>query len=199
LGDNSEKTVLNAFHKKRADPTVKKRCSTLEGKHYLQTFVQMTYEIPLCPEYTRTSITNNLLQHGIWNGVCTTGELTSSNSTFTSMFIITFNKISSQCIYVQGGGVVHTRHNILPNQPSELARFQLVGAFQTFQNIILLGAILGGVREAIRNCLNQQCAQCVPRRNSGHLDVNLLLNVTCYIYKDGRFRGVVNPFIFDLR
>ena len=47
--------------------------------------------------------------------------------------------------------------------------------------------------------LNQKCAQCVVRRSSGHLDVNLLLNVTCVFYKGERFRGVVNPFMFDLR
>lgn len=47
--------------------------------------------------------------------------------------------------------------------------------------------------------LIQQCAQCVVRRSSGHLDVNLLLNVVCLFYKEGRFRGVVNPFMFDLR
>ena len=47
--------------------------------------------------------------------------------------------------------------------------------------------------------LNQQRAQCVVRRSSGHLDVSLLLNVTCFFYKEGKFRGVVNPFVFDLR
>jgi len=47
--------------------------------------------------------------------------------------------------------------------------------------------------------LNQQRAQCVVRRSIGHLDVNLLLNVTCFFYKEGSFRGVVNPFVFDSR
>lgn len=37
------------------------------------------------------------------------------------------------------------------------------------------------------------------RRSSGHLDVNLLFNVTCLFYKEEKFRGVVNPFMFDVR
>lgn len=90
-------------------------------------FLQIADEICLCPQYTCTSITvlsveTQLLEWSLHHK----GELTSSNSTFTSIFSITFfYKISSQCIYVQGGGVLHTCYNILPNQPSELAHFNL--------------------------------------------------------------------------
>ena len=48
-------TVLNAFHKKRADPRVKIVLAQEEGNFYLQTFVKkISHEILRCPEYTRT-------------------------------------------------------------------------------------------------------------------------------------------------
>lgn len=84
-------TVLNAFHKKRADPRIKSFLAHERANFICRHFVQISDEMLLCPEITRTSITAlSVATRRLEWSLHHSRELTSSTSTFTSIFTITF-------------------------------------------------------------------------------------------------------------
>lgn len=136
---------LKSFqHKKRATFI----CRHLLKKFHTKFFVVLSIHVL---SITALSVATRRLEWSLHHS----RELTSSNSTFYLYIHYYFLTKFLHNVYMYKGMMqLHTYHNILPNQPSELARIQLVGAL-FFKHLLISyywAPSCGGIRVAICNC-----------------------------------------------